>query len=173
TLLTERRVVLFLVLDGFFLFQGLVMGLYGGSTGDGRDLWFPLFLLPALAVGVPMLSDTLAVERRSGTLDLALTSPAARFYFERRVLSVCALLVAQGVLTMLLTRALMSRFPLSGPIAQAASISLFLGAVTLNWAVRLRTSGAVMFATYLTALAFYPWLLSNPIHPPESMNGPM
>lgn len=173
TLLTERRVVLFVVLDGFFLFQGLMIGLYGGRTGGSRDLWFPLFLLPTLAVGVPMLADAVAVERRSGTLDLALTSPGARFYFERRVLSVCALLVAQGALMLLLTRLLMNRFPFSGPIIQAAAISLFLGAVTLNWAVRLRTAGAVMFATYITALAFYPWLTSNPIHPPETMNGPM
>jgi hypothetical protein len=53
------------------------------------------------------------------------------------------------------------------------SASLFVGAVVLNWSVRVRTAGAVIFATYATALAFTPWLFSNPIHPPTTMNGPM
>lgn len=173
-LLTERRVLLFLGLDFMFLFAGVLIGLSSeSSSGSGRDMWLPFFVMPALVVAVPMLADTVAVERRSGTLDLALTSSGARFYFERRVLSVCALIVFQGFMTMTLTRLLMNRFPLSGPFVQAVSLALFIGAVTLNWAVRLRTAGAVMFATYLTTLVFSPWLFSNPIHPPESMNGPM
>lgn len=171
-LLTERRVLLFVCLDALFLFAGVLIGL-NSAQGSSPDMWVPLAVLPLLIVGVPMLADSVAVERRSGTLDLALTSPGARFYFERRVLSVCALLVAQAWLAMLLTRLAMNRFPLSGPLLQSVVVSLFIGAVTLNWAVRLRTAGAVMFATYLTAIVFFPWLFSNPIHPPESMNGPM
>jgi hypothetical protein len=172
TLLTERRVALFVGLDLMFLFSGVLIGL-SGPSGNASEVWLPFFVMPALVVGVPMLADTVAVERRSGTLDLALTSPGAKFYFERRVLSVCALIVVQGWLTMLLTRLCMDRFPLSGPFAQSISVSLFIGAVTLNWGVRLRTSGAVMFATYLTCAVFAVWLFSNPIHPPESMDGPM
>ena len=64
-------------------------------------------------------------------------------------------------------------FPLSGPLAQTISVALFAGAVTLNWSVRVRSAGAVMFATYATAAAFAPWFFSNPIHPPTTMNGPM
>lgn len=171
-LLTERRAVLYVLLDCMFLFAGFMAGLES-STTNGSAMWLPFFVMPALVVGVPMLADTVAVERRSGTLDLALTSPGARFYFERRVLSICTLIVAQGWIAMLLTRIFMDRFPLAGPFAQAVSVALFIGAATLNWAVRLRTAGAVMFATYLTALAFSPWLFSNPVHTPESMNGPM
>ena len=171
-LLTERRALLFVCLDALFLFAGVLIGL-NSAQGSSPDMWVPLAVLPVLIVGVPMLADSVAVERRSGTLDLALTSPGARFYFERRVLSVSALLVAQAWLAMLLTRLAMNRFPLSGPLLQSVVVSLFIGAVTLNWAVRLRTAGAVMFATYLTAIVFAPWLFSNPIHPPESMNGPM
>ncbi len=172
TLLTERRALLFIALDLLFLYAGVMIGLYG-ERGSASDLWLPLIVFPALVVCVPMLADTVAVERRSGTLDLALTSPAAAFYFERRVLAVCALLVAQGWLAMTVARLFMDRFPLSGPFAQVVVIALFIGAVTLNWAVRLRSAGAVMFATYLTALVFSPWLASNPVHPPDSMNGPM
>jgi len=172
-LLTERRAALFIGIDALFLFVGLVIGLGGG--GSVRDFWLPLFLMPLLIIGVPMLADTVAVERRSGTLDLALTSPGARFYFERRVAAVVTVAILQGWLTMILVRITTKSepFPLSGPLAQTVSTALFIGAVVLNWAVRVRTAGAVIFATYATAAAFTPWLFSNPMHPPTTMDGPM
>ena len=171
-LLTDRRAALFIFIDALFLFAGLIIGL-SGETGSAHELWNPMFVMPLLAVGVPMLADTVAVERRSGTLDLALTSPGARFYFERRVAAVVTLMVLQGWLAVAIIRLMANPFPLSGPMAQAVSVALLIGAVVLNWAVRLRTAGAVMFATYITAAAFTPWLFSNPIHPPTTMNGPM
>lgn len=172
-LLTERRVALFASLDALFLFMGLIIGLNG--SGSARDFWPTLFLMPLLVVGVPMMSDAVAVERRAGTLDLALTSPRARFYFERRIAAVGVLAVVQGWLAMLVVRLLMRSepFPLSGPFVQTVSVALFICAVSLNWTVRIRTAGAVIFATYATVLAFAPWFFSNPIHPPTTMNGPM
>ena len=97
-LLTERRAALFITIDALFLYSGFFIGLAG--TGSVTDFWLPMFLMPLLVVGVPMLSDTMAVERRSGTLDLALTSPGARFYFERRVGAVAAVAMVQGWLAM-------------------------------------------------------------------------
>ncbi|MEA2164162.1 MAG: hypothetical protein QOK37_2289 [Thermoanaerobaculia bacterium] len=172
-LLTERRAALFISIDALFLFAGLTIGLNG--SGTVRDFWLPLYLMPLLVIGVPMLAETVAVERRSGTLDLALTSPGGRFYFERRVAAVIVAAILQGWIAILLVRLLMRSepFPLSGPFAQAVSSALFVGAVVLNWSVRVRTAGAVIFATYATALAFSPWLLSNPMHPPTTMDGPM
>jgi hypothetical protein len=172
-LLTERRAALFISIDALFLFGGLMIGLAG--SGSVREFWQALFLMPLLVIGVPMLAETVAVERRSGTLDLALTSPGARFYFERRVAAVIAVAVLQGWIAMLFVRLLMRSepFPLSGPFAQIVLVSLFVGAVVLNWAVRVRSAGAVIFATYATALAFTPWLFANPIHPPTTMDGPM
>jgi hypothetical protein len=172
-LLTERRAALFISVDALFLFAGLMIGL--GGSGSVKDFWLPLFLMPLLVVGVPMLADTVAVERRSGTLDLALTSPGARFYFERRAGAVIAVAILQGWIAMALVRLTMRSepFPLFGPFVQTVSVALFIGAAVLNWAVRVRTAGAVIFATYATALAFTPWLFSNPIHPPTTMNGPM
>ena len=170
---TERRAALYASIDGFFIFMGIFMGLAG--SGSVREFWNALFLMPMLLVGVPMMSDTMAVERRSGTLDLALTSPGARFYFERRVLAVGALIVLQGCLALALMRLIMRTepFALSGPLFQTISIALFVCAVILNWSVRIRTPGAVMFATYAVVIAFAPWFFYNPIHPPTSMNGPM
>lgn len=172
-LLTERRAALFLSADGFFLFAGLVLSF--SQSGSVRDFWFPLFLLPSLFLGVPIMADAVAVERRSGTLDLALTSPGARLYFERRVLTIAAIMIVQGWLTVALARLLNNAyFALSGPLVQVVIVSIFITAVTLNWTLRLKTAGAVIFATYATALAFAPWLFTNPIHPPAEMpNGPM
>jgi hypothetical protein len=170
-LLTDRRAVLFIAIDALFLFAGLLIGLSG--NGSPLDFWHPLFLMPLLVIGVPILADSVSVERRSGTLDLALTSPGARFYFERRVAAVAAMMVLQGWLAMLVVRLTLPAFPLSGPIVQVISVAVFIGAAALNWAVRLRSAGAVMFATYVTVVAFAPWFFSNPIHPPTIMNGPM
>ena len=171
-LLTERRAVLFIGIDALFLFAGVMMGLTG-ERASAIDFWHPLVVLPALVVAVPILADTVAVERRSGTLDLALTSPGAPLYFERRVAAVAALIVAQGWICVLAVRVAEEPFALSGPLVQVVTVAMFVAAVTLNWSVRLRTAGAVMFATYATALAFSPWLASNPIHPPALLNGPM
>jgi hypothetical protein len=172
-LLTERRVALFLAVDGFFLFAGMLMSF--GGNGSVRDYWLPMFLLPSIFLAVPIMADAVAVERRSGTLDLALTSPGARLYFERRVAAVAALMIVQGWLVIFIARALNAAyFPLSGPLVQIVIVAVFITAVTLNWSLRLKTAGAVIFATYITLLLFAPWVFSNPIHPPAEMpNGTM
>ena len=166
-LLTERRLGLYAVVDGLFFLVAFGISFGGASS---RDFYLPFFILPALFIGVSMMSDTVAVERRSGTLDLALTSPGARFYFERRVLAVAVLMVAQGWLGVAIAHWLAEDFAYSGPYLQVVIVSLFLAAVVLNWSVHLKTTGAVMFATYATVLAFSPWFFSNPIHPPTTMD---
>lgn len=167
-LLTERRVALLLTVDGFFLFGGLILSF--SQSGSVRDFWLPLFLLPSLFLGVPIMAEAVAVERRSGTLDLALTSPGARLYFERRVGAVAVLMIVQGWCAVVATRLLNpAYFPMSGPLIQVIFVSLFISAVTLNWTLRLKTAGAVIFATYATVLAFAPWMFSNPIRPPQEM----
>ncbi len=167
-LLTERRAALFASIDAFFLLAGVNATFLGGS-GSGRDFWIPSFLLPILVLGVPLMADAVAVERRSGTLDLALTSPGVRFYFERRVGVVALLMVLQGWLVILLARALAPNFPLSGPLVQVVFVVAFLTTATLNWTLRLKSPVGVVFATYGTCLLFLPWFFSNPIHPPTEM----
>jgi hypothetical protein len=167
-LLTERRAALFASIDAFFLLAGVNATFLGGS-GSGRDFWIPSFLLPILVLGVPLMADAVAVERRSGTLDLALTSPGVRFYFERRVGVVALLMILQGWLVILLARALTPNFPLSGPLVQVVFVVAFLTTATLNWTLRLKSPVGVVFATYGTCLLFLPWFFSNPIHPPTEM----
>lgn len=166
-LLTERRLAMYAWVDLLLGFVGLAMS-FSGARGSSLEFYFPFFLLPVLFVGVPMLSDTVAVERRSGTLDLALTSPGAAFYFERRVLAVTALMIVQGWLGVLLAYALAENFEVVSPFAQVVVVSVFTAAVVLNWSVRFKSAGAVMFATYATAAVFFPWFFSNPIYPPTT-----
>jgi hypothetical protein len=170
-LLTERRLALYAWVDFLLALIGLAIA-FAGRTGGAMDFYFPFFLLPVLFIGIPMLSDTVAVERRSGTLDLAMTSPGARFYFERRVLAVAALMIAQGWIGMLIARLLAEGFDLITPFFQIIVVSLFVAAVTLNWSVRFKSAGAVMFATYATMAAFVPWFFSNPIYPPMTLHQP-
>lgn len=166
-LLTERRIALYAWVDLLLAFVGLGIA-FSGARGSSMEFYFPFFLLPVLFVAVPMLSDTVAVERRSGTLDLALTSPGAAFYFERRVLAVAALMIVQGWIGVVLAYALAENFDFVTPFAQVVVVSLFTAAVVLNWSVRFKSAGAVMFATYATAAVFYPWFFSNPIYPPTT-----
>jgi hypothetical protein len=170
-LLLERRIGLVLMVDALFLFFALFMAL----TGSGRavDFYPALVVLPTLVLGVPVLAETVAVERRAGTLDLALSSPGASFYFQRRVGAFAVLLIVQDWLAILFTRLLAEPFPLSGPLLQSVSLTFFVAAVVLNWSARFRNPGAVMFATYATVMAFAPWVFSNPIHPPALFRGPM
>ena len=171
SLVAERRVALLILVDAVFLFGGLMMAF--GGNGRALEFYPALCLFPSLILGIPMLSETVALERRAGTLDLALTSPGARFYFERRVLAVVALMIAQGFLAMIFARVVVEPFPLFPAFVQVVVVSVFLGTATLMWSVRLATSGAVMFATAATALLFVKWLYSDPIFAPALTGHPL
>jgi hypothetical protein len=170
-LLTERRVGLLLSVDGLFLFFGFLSALEG--TGSAKDFYPLLFLLPALILGVPILAEAVVVERRSGTLDLALSSAGSATYFQRRIGSFALLMVAQGWLGILVARATIQPFPLSGPMTQIVVVTLFLAATVLNWSVRFRTMAAVFVMTIISCLALAPWIFSNPIHPYAEFARPM
>lgn len=170
-LLTERRLALYAWVDFLLAFVGLGLA-FSGARGSSLEFYFPFFLLPVMFVAVPMLADLVAVERRSGTLDLALTSPGADFYFERRVLAVAVLMIAQGWIGVLIAHALAEDFDIISPFFQIVVVSVFVSAVMLNWSVRFKSPGAVMFATYATFGVFTPWFFSNPIFPPTTMQHP-
>lgn len=161
-LLTDRRALTLVFVDVLFALFAILVALLGDGTVNG--MYRALFLVPILLFGVPILSESVALERRAGTLDLALSSPGARFYFERRVLSVAVLMLAHGALAIAVARFGIAWFPLSGAIVQIAVVTLFVCSVTLFWCVRLRTSGSVIFATYVTVAAFFPWFSPSAFH---------
>jgi hypothetical protein len=170
-LLTERRIGLLLTVDGLFFCFGFLAALEG--SGSAKEFYPLLFLVPALVLGVPILAEAVVVERRSGTLDLALSSAGSAFYFQRRIGSFALLMAAQGWVGMLIARATIQDFPLSPPMIQIVVITLFLAAAVLNWSLRLRTMGAVVAMTIVTCLAVAPWFFSNPIHPYAEFGRPM
>src|SRR5213075_3607718 len=75
-LLTERRALLYVLID-----TALILAAVGeGFTANGKadEFYIVLYILPLFLLAVPMMSEAVAMERRAGTLDLALTSPARR-----------------------------------------------------------------------------------------------
>lgn len=162
-LLLARRPALFLVLDGSALFALLIVALLGG--GDPRLIWSWLVVAPTVFLGAPLMSDVVALERRAGTLDLALTSPGGHLYFERRLASVAAFLMLQHAVVVLITWALAPRhseFSLIAGLVQAALLLALTCAIVLFWAVRLKSTGATAFASVLTLVLLSPWTNSPP-----------
>ena len=157
-LLTERRAALYIAIDVILLFAGLVTAFNG--DGIAAVFYASLYVMPLFLVAVPMMSEAVAIERRSGTLDLALTSPGSMNYFERRIASVALLAMLQGWLTLSIPYFMVEHFPLSGPMLQMLIVTLFVASAVLMWSVRLRSAGAVALMTYVTCAAFAPWFFS-------------
>ncbi|MEA2693804.1 MAG: hypothetical protein QOJ16_3191 [Acidobacteriota bacterium] len=173
-LLLGRRLLLFALLDLTIVGAGLFsMLLQPEGAADSPYLW--MFLLPCLALGLPALAGMVDVERRAGCLDLALSAPAAEVYFLRRAAAVGALMALQGGAVMLLAWLLSGRdFPLLSPLLSVAAVSVFLAAVALFWAVRLRSAGAVWLASTATVVLFGSWVFAAPIPPRfDSVYGPL
>lgn len=164
-LLLGRKLVLFAVVDAAVVLACLLDMLLD-SPGEPAEIYRSVVLVPFLLLGIPALSGLVDVERQAGCLDLALSSPSAEGYFVRRAAAVCATLAAQGWALVLFAWLYDSRsFPLLSVLLHIAVVSVFLGAVALFWAVRLRTAGAVWLATLVTVLLMQRWSLANPIPP--------
>ena len=173
TLLLERRLWLFAAVNALMVLSGV----FDAAQGGGRlnDIYPKAVLWPSLILGVPALSGIIALERRAGSLDLALASPSTERYFLRRALPVCAVLTVQAWAILTLTYLENSGGPVAGLLAlpsaggayfralyQALETSLLIAAVVLFWAVRLRTSGAVWMASLATLGVLQPWLATDP-----------
>lgn len=164
-LLLGRKLVLFAVVDAVVVFACL-LDMLVDSPGEPAEIYRSVVLVPFLLLGIPALSGLVDVERQAGCLDLALSSPSAEGYFVRRAAAVCATLAAQGWVLVLFAWLYDNRsFPLLSVLLHIAVVSVFLGAVALFWAVRLRTAGAVWLATLVTVLVMQRWSLANPIPP--------
>ena len=158
-----RQLTVLVVLDAVLVGFGVVAAMTGEGT-PAAILYTSGGLVPLLALGVPALSDLVALERRAGCLDLALAAPAGELYFLRRLGVVVAALLAQGVgllvVAWLLTAA---EFPHLTAAAQLAAVTLFVAAVTLFWAVRLGSAGSVWLASMVTVAAAGKWVFWMPI----------
>ncbi|MEM7354129.1 MAG: hypothetical protein AAF657_25220, partial [Acidobacteriota bacterium] len=102
-LLLERRWLLYIIGDVFLLFNCMMFAIGAMSGKDWLAKLYPfLIVTPNLLLGLPALASVIAVERRSGSLDLALAVPSTERYFVRRVLPVCGLMLVQNWILLLL-----------------------------------------------------------------------
>jgi hypothetical protein len=162
-LLLGKRLKLFAVADVVIILWSLVDMMLG--AGDEPDAMYrQVVLVPLLVLGLPALAGLVEVERRAGCLDLALSAPAVERYFLRRAGTVSALMAVQGWTLILLTWFKEGRwFPILSCLTQVTVVCVFLGALALFWAVRLKTAGGVWLASIATTIALQRWFFHNPV----------
>ncbi len=158
-LLLEERLWLFLLADAVIVLQAVIGSLSSG--GELEVMYRSVVVVPQLLLGLPGMSAVVALERRAGSLDLALAVPSTERYFVRRVAPVCGALIVQGwVLLILLADPGWDRVR---GLIQSAEIGLLLAALTLFWAVRLTTSGAVLVGSLLSVGVLSRWIFYSPV----------
>ena len=162
-LLLGKRLALFAVADVVVIgWTLLAMMLDAGDEPDA--IYRQVVLVPLLILGLPALAGLVEVERRAGCLDLALSAPQVERYFLRRAGAVSALMAVQGWTLILITWLREGRwFPIVSCLTQVTVVSVFLGALALFWAVRLKTAGGVWLASIATAIALQKWFFHNPV----------
>lgn len=179
-LLLEGRLLLFLIGD----FLAMVWGIFSALLAGGKiDKVYALgVLLPTLPMLCSALSSVIALERRAGSLDLALAAPSPTRFFLRRLWPPLVLAWLQGNLVLLLAFFEAHRLDeiFAGQLRQTgnllrASISwvlvlLTVAAINLFWATRLRTGGGVFVANLLSLLALSPFLFHPPILGPKRLH---
>lgn len=167
-LLLERRLMLFLVADGFLVLIGLFVSLEAG--GRVRELYRSMVAYPTILFGIPILAGTVALERRAGSLDLALAVPSTEAYFLRRVLPVCGFFVVQGwILPHFILIVSGSWWKTVSSSAEWKTLLMLhlhtvilaslVGAVSLYWGSRLRSAGGVMVASGLSLAVLFRWIM--------------
>jgi len=170
-LLLERRLVIFLVADGFLVLTGLFVSLEAGV--EVREIYRSTVAFPTILFGIPILAGTVAIERRAGSLDLALAVPSTEAYFLRRVLPVCGFFVVQGWILPHFLLILSDSWwkVVSSSVQQKTLLMLhlhtvvlaaLLGAVSLYWGSRLKSAGGVMVASGLSFAVLFRWIV-NPL----------
>lgn len=172
-LLLDRLFWLFVVADAVVILNLLIAALVG--SGSFESLYMSTAIWPLVLLGVPATAGAVALERRAGSLDLALAVPSTELYFVRRVAPVCGLLIVQGWLLILVTLAIVYEGGVFGYLLSArglallpatlhtAEVGLLVGAVALFWASRIASRGGVMVASFATVFALTKWVFANPV----------
>ncbi len=162
-LLLDRRIWLYLAGDAYFLFAGLLVAIDAmGRRGLLDEIYPRIVVAPLLVLGLPAISGMLALERRAGSLDLALAVPSTERYFLRRIAPICLFLAVQGWIVLLLAA---DGWDLVRALYQCTVTAALIGALALFWAVRLKTSGAVLVASAVSVGLLTPWVFYSPTMP--------
>ncbi len=160
-LLTGRGLLLFVIVDALILISGVIDAAEAASGFDqATALYRRTVLLPHVLLSLPTLSAMLSLERRSGTLDLALSTRSVERYLARRALPIPLLMAVQGILVVWLLPA--GPWFRLGASVLAVTIALLVASIAIFWSVRLDSSGAVMVASAATLVLFAPWAFYSP-----------
>lgn len=162
-LLLGKRLKLFAAADVLIVLWSLVSMMLGAGD-EPQAMYGQVVIVPLLILGLPALAGLVEVERRAGCLDLALSAPAVERYFLRRAGTVSALMAIQGWTLILITWIKEGgSFPILSSLTQVTVVCVFLGALALFWAVRLKTAGGVWLASIATTVALQRWFFHNPV----------
>ncbi len=149
-LLLEGRLWVFLLADLVLLVQGLIQALVAGGRID--ELYAPMVIVPSVLLAAPALSAIIALERRAGSLDLALATPQAEGYFLRRAAPVALPLLAQGWLILCLAPSTSAELYRPRALVMSVELMALVVALVIFWAVRLKSAGGVLVATWASLL---------------------
>lgn len=162
-LMLDRRLWLYLAGDAFFLVAGLFEAIDSMGSGELLDQLYPrIVVAPMLVLGLPATSGVLALERRAGSLDLALAVPSTERYFLHRIAPICLFMTVQGWIVLALAA---DGWDLLRALYQCTATAVLLAALSLFWAVRLKTSGAVLVASAVSVGLLSPWIFYSPATP--------
>lgn len=162
-LLMEKRLWIFLGIDALLVFSGLIDAMIGG--GGSAEIFRRTALWPSLLLGLPAAAGVVALERRAGSLDLALAVPSTERYFRRRLVPLHGgLLLQSWILVGLahLEATSESRGEGLRVLYQCLELQVVLACIVLFWATRLEGAGAVLLSSLGTVALLFPWLTRSP-----------
>lgn len=157
-----ERTGLLLAADAFLLLQGTFIALIGG--GEAKDFYLLTALLPLVLLGPPALADLVALERRSGSLDLTLAAGSREALFLMRTCAVFCLMWLQGSAVMIIVEATVPESShLVASLFQLAAVSALIAGASLFWTVHLKGAGGSWLATLGTLALLGRWTLFVPV----------
>jgi len=171
-LLLEGKLMIFLIGDFLVLLWGILAAFTRG--GKLEEIYRVGVVTPMLLLLPISLSALIALERRAGSLDLALAAPSPPAFFLRRLWAPLGLMLGQGLFLLLLAFGEKSsladlvagRFPgwpdLVRALCSMILVAFTIAAALLFWATRLRKGGTVFLAGVATLLPLFPFLYTSP-----------
>jgi len=166
-LMLGRKALAVIIIDLLLVVNVAILGLMASD----RVVSFLPVSLPFLLLGIPLLADIVAMERRAGSLDLVLAIPSSHGYFQRRVLALAILMLLQGVTVLIFDRVFLGTFSLVPAILFIVVQLLFISTAVLFFASIMKSPGAVTLAVFGVILLVSPWFFTVPLYAGQMEDG--
>ncbi len=163
-LLLGRRIWLLLLVDGMLILSGIQTAVDADGDQQAWVLYRQTVLIPAFVLMLPALSAVLALERRAGSLELALSSVSVTRYVARRVWPLPVFFIVQSLLVIPFLPHPRRAWLLLVAL-HAIAVILSLVAVVVFWIVRIETAGGVLVAALASSIALSTFVFRSPFPP--------